>query len=47
MARPPKPWEKARPVADTELPNEGQPDLVAQVDEKFPDDDVEASGTRA
>lgn len=47
MARPPKPWEKARPAADTELPTEGEHGLVAQIDEKFPDDDDETSETRA
>lgn len=45
MARPPKPWEKARPDAGTELHTEGG--LAAQVDEKFPDDDVETPGDRA
>lgn len=45
MARPPKPWEKARSDAGTQLHAEGV--LVAQVDEKFPDDDVETPGGRA
>ncbi|KAG6360349.1 hypothetical protein INS49_011407 [Diaporthe citri] len=44
MARPPKPWEKARLDAGTELHAEGG--LVAQVDEKFPDDDIEMPGGR-
>lgn len=46
MARPPKPWEKARPDAGTELQAEGEHGLAAQVDEKFPDDDIETDGGR-
>ncbi|KAH8770113.1 hypothetical protein F5883DRAFT_643442 [Diaporthe sp. PMI_573] len=41
MARPPKPWEKARPEGGTELTAGGEHGLVAQVDQKFPDSEAE------
>ncbi|KAK2607506.1 hypothetical protein N8I77_006172 [Diaporthe amygdali] len=44
MARPLKPWEKARPAAGSEPHDEGELGLITQVDEKFPDDDVETPG---
>lgn len=47
MARPLKPWEKARPAAGSEPHGEGELGLVTQVDEKFPDDDVETPGGQA
>lgn len=47
MARPPKPWEKARPDAGNDLPAGEEQGLVPQVDEKFPDNEAETPGDPA
>lgn len=47
MSRPPKPWEKARSDVGNDFHAGGEHGLVAQVDEKFPDNETEAPGGSA